>query len=148
MSEKFPGIKKIKLVDGGHNERHNGTCLMEAVAWFMGQKHTQRPCGVNNRLVSHCQQVNDIIGDRARQRLRYLIPEIAALAPKIPAKLFRDYEKMVYSFELTEIQRVNALKRLVWRIQEHQLAEALIALSKEKPEDLIATEATCDPQAV
>jgi hypothetical protein len=71
-------LKKIPLVSGGHNERKQGVCAMEAAAWLAGREHTDSPVCVSASIAALMRNWNDSLKtDEDRNRLlRPLLPVI------------------------------------------------------------------------
>jgi hypothetical protein len=72
-------IEDITLSRGAHNDRDNGLCLLEAVAWLAGEEHTDRPVCVSGVLAAYGRELNDVLLP-ARVDLE---PRIRALAPML-----------------------------------------------------------------
>ena len=56
----------ITLAKGGHETRDQGVCLMEAVAWWAGKDHTDRPPCVASVLGGYGRNLNDCLPDQRR----------------------------------------------------------------------------------
>lgn len=68
-------LDAIVLREGGHRTRGDGMCLMEAVAFFAGEKHSDRPDCTSPALAEYARRLNDRLkNDRERARLKVLIP--------------------------------------------------------------------------
>jgi hypothetical protein len=67
-------LDTLTLTRGWHATRGQGVCLMEAVAWWAGQEHTDHPPCVSPVLANFGMNLNDKWDDRARQQLKPLIP--------------------------------------------------------------------------
>jgi hypothetical protein len=67
----------ITLACGAHEDRSNGLCLLEAVAWFAGESHSDHPACVSPVLAAYGRGLNDVLGDDSR---RLLIPFIPAMS--------------------------------------------------------------------
>jgi len=63
-------LDTLTLAFGGHEDRSNGLCLLEAVAWFAGEPHTDHPACVSPVLGAFGRSLNDILPDEKRQQLR------------------------------------------------------------------------------
>jgi len=61
---------------GDHEQRDDGLCLMEAVAWFADEPHSAAPRCVSPVLISFGDRGNDGLPDERRQRLVPLIPRL------------------------------------------------------------------------
>ena len=62
---------------GAHKDRSDGLCLLEAVAWFAGEPHSDHPACVSPVLAAYGRSLNDALGDDSR---RLLIPFISVLS--------------------------------------------------------------------
>jgi hypothetical protein len=71
-------IEHLTLLRGSHETRARGLCVMEAVAWFAGEKHADRPQCACPVLTSFAIKLNDrIYDDEERTRImRPLIPRL------------------------------------------------------------------------
>src|SRR5690606_17045771 len=67
-------IDSIVLKRGVHSNREQGVCLLEAVAWFAGEEHSDHPWCVDVALAAYGRSLNDRLRDDERQLLRPLIP--------------------------------------------------------------------------
>ena len=67
----------ITLAKGAHKDRSDGLCLLEAVAWFAGEPHSDHPACVSPVLAAYGRSLNDALGDDSR---RLLIPFISVLS--------------------------------------------------------------------
>jgi hypothetical protein len=77
MSTASIDLDTIRLTPGVHGDRQEGLCLMEAVAWFAGESHTDRPACVSPLLAAAGRTLNDDLPDARRQELVPLIPRLA-----------------------------------------------------------------------
>lgn len=73
-------IDSIELKSGSHGGREAGVCLLEAVAWVAGEPHTDHPACACPILATFGRQLNDVLPDEKRQRLRTFIPRIVGTA--------------------------------------------------------------------
>ena len=70
-------IWQFQLVRGFSNDISRGACLLTAVSWLVHGRHSDRPVGVC-RLLARCgRQVNDILANEDRQRLKIFICRLA-----------------------------------------------------------------------
>jgi hypothetical protein len=76
MSTQQPTInlEAIKLLHGSHADREKGVCLMEAVAWFANEPHSDHPQCASPALTSFGIALNDSFPDEQRQKLKDCIP--------------------------------------------------------------------------
>jgi hypothetical protein len=77
MSTASIDLDTIRLTPGVHGDRQEGLCLMEAVAWFAGEWHTDRPACVSPLLAAAGRTLNNELPDARRQELVPLIPRLA-----------------------------------------------------------------------
>jgi len=67
----------ITLARGAHEDRSDGLCLLEAVAWFAGESHSDHPACVSPVLAAYGRHLNDVLPDESR---RLLIPAMSHTA--------------------------------------------------------------------
>lgn len=68
-------LDTILLKAGAHRSREEGTCLLEAVAWFAGEEHTDHPKCVSPVLAAFGRSWNDgLWSDEERKQLKPYIP--------------------------------------------------------------------------
>jgi hypothetical protein len=70
----------LELEYGAHMRRQDGVCLMEAVAWFAGKEHTDRPPCVSPVLGAFGRALNDRMKPEDRQQLKRFIPVLPGTA--------------------------------------------------------------------
>jgi hypothetical protein len=70
----------LVLQGGSHEDRRAGVCLMEAVAWFAGLPHSDRPPCVSPVLGSFARTMNDRMNEQDRQQLKRFIPVLPGTA--------------------------------------------------------------------
>ena len=73
-------LTTLILARGGHDDRDAGMCLLEAVAYFAGEPHTDRPACVSPILTSFGIGLNDRLPDEKRQRLVPFVPRMVGTA--------------------------------------------------------------------
>lgn len=73
---EFADLSKFELRRGNHDRPEDGLCVLEAVAWFEGEPHSDHPRCVCPVLAHFCRAFNDRLGDR-RQDLVPYIPRLA-----------------------------------------------------------------------
>jgi hypothetical protein len=73
-------LDTLHLDRGDHDTRNRGVCLMEAVAWWAGEPHTDQPRCVSPVLATFGMSLNDRFPDDRRQRLKPLIPLLPGTA--------------------------------------------------------------------
>lgn len=66
----------ITLGRGMHETLDEGTCLMEAVAYLVGEEHSDSPACVSPILGEFGRSLNDVLSHDLRQELRGLIPSL------------------------------------------------------------------------
>jgi hypothetical protein len=76
-SMKVDEIWRFQLVRGFTNDISRGACLLTAVSWLVHGRHSDQPPGVC-RLLARCgREVNDILANEDRQRLKIFICRLA-----------------------------------------------------------------------
>ena len=73
-------LDALVLAKGSHDDREQGVCLMEAVAWFAGQEHTDHPPCVSPVLAAFGRSWNDALPDDQRHILKPFIPLLPGTA--------------------------------------------------------------------
>ena len=73
-------LDTLTLAHGAHEDRSNGLCLLEAVAWWAGEDHTDHPACVSPVLGQFGRNLNDVLPDGKRQELRRFIPGLPGTA--------------------------------------------------------------------
>ena len=74
-------LGSIVLSKGAHSHRANGTCLLEAAAWWAGEPHTDQPGCVSTVLAGFGRAWNDgMRSDEERASLRQYIPLLVGTA--------------------------------------------------------------------
>ena len=67
-------LDTLHLDKGAHDSRDEGVCIMEAVAWYASEDHSDAPKCVSPVLRVFGANLNDVLPDDRRQLLRPLIP--------------------------------------------------------------------------
>ena len=88
MSAPFD-LDAITLARGAHDRRTDGVCVMEAVAWWAGEDHSDRPECVSPVIGAFLRSWNDALPDGDRQQLRRWVPEVVGTnaGPAVDAEL-------------------------------------------------------------
>jgi hypothetical protein len=73
-------LTTLRLGKGAHHDRADGMDLLEAVAWFASEPHTDRPECVSPVLGVFGRQLNDALNDDKRQQLISLIERLPGTA--------------------------------------------------------------------
>jgi hypothetical protein len=73
-------LDTLTLAHGAHKDRSNGLCLLEAVAWWAGEDHTDHPACVSPVLGQFGRNLNDVLPNGKRQELRQFIPGLPGTA--------------------------------------------------------------------
>jgi hypothetical protein len=63
-------LENIRLKYGGHQTREDGLCAMEAVAYFAGEPHSDKPKCTCPVLAAFVRNLNDGMDDETRQLLK------------------------------------------------------------------------------
>ncbi len=72
----FQDLLGFELKRGNHDRPEDGLCVLEAVAWFEGEAHSDHPKCVCPVLAHYCRAFNDRLDDRRRELIPY-IPRLA-----------------------------------------------------------------------
>jgi hypothetical protein len=73
-------LDTLTLARGAHGLRDDGVCLMEAVAWWAGEEHTDHPACVSPVLGAYGRSLNDVLPDARRQELLGFVPLLPGTA--------------------------------------------------------------------
>ena len=73
-------LDALTLAKGAHDSYEEGVCLMEAVAWWADQEHTDHPRCVSPVLGTYGRSLNDVLPDGKRQLLKPFIPRMPSTA--------------------------------------------------------------------
>jgi hypothetical protein len=83
-------LNRLTLKSGGHARRGiDSLCVMEAVAWFAGRDHTDRPPCVSPVIGDFLRSWNDAMNDEDRQMLKPLIPLVVGTAADAETEMRR-----------------------------------------------------------
>jgi hypothetical protein len=63
-------LETVVLEKGAHPKRKDGVCVMEAVAWAAGEKHSDMPSCVSTVIAHFMRQWNDDLDEPGRQLLK------------------------------------------------------------------------------
>lgn len=78
----FEDLSKFELKRGNHERPEDGLCVLEAVAWFEGEPHSDHPICVCPVLAHFCRSFNDRLGGRRQE----LVPYVPRLANTVAAQ--------------------------------------------------------------
>ena len=84
-------MDNIILSKGAHQSHEQGVCVMEAVAWFAGESHSDAPHCACPVIANFARRLNDNLDDEQRQRLTPLIPALALSRAEQPIMLKRAF---------------------------------------------------------
>lgn len=73
-------LETLTLESGSHDDRDEGVCLLEAVAWWAGEAHSDHPACVSPVLAAFGRALNDILPAGKRQELVPLVPQLPGTA--------------------------------------------------------------------
>jgi hypothetical protein len=80
MTTSTLDLDHLTLDHGSHGSRTSGVCLMEAVAWYAGEDHSDMPACVSPVLRSYGIRLNDRLPTERRQELKQFIPALIGTA--------------------------------------------------------------------
>lgn len=72
------------LSRGAHRKPTKGACFMEYASYLAGQPWSDSPACTHPVLAALAREINDRVGDEARQSLMPLVPEVVGLVPDDP----------------------------------------------------------------
>jgi hypothetical protein len=72
------------LSPGRHRNPRKGACFMEMASFLAGEKWSDHPKCTHPLLAAMAREINDRLGDRARQDLVHLIPSVVGLNKEDP----------------------------------------------------------------
>jgi hypothetical protein len=85
-------LDKLTLKQGAHDRRRRDSlCVMEAVAWFAGQPHSDQPPCVSPVIGALLRSWNDAMNEDDRQQLKPLIPRVIGTAATPEIELQRSW---------------------------------------------------------
>lgn len=73
-------LDDVVLSRGAHARRVDGVSLLEAVAWWAGEPHSDHPACVSPALATFARAWADALDDDDRQRLKEWVPRLAGTA--------------------------------------------------------------------
>ena len=68
----FASLIRFELQGGNHERPEDGLCVMEATAWFAGERHSDHPACVCPVIAHFCRAFNDRLGDRRQDLVPYI----------------------------------------------------------------------------
>lgn len=125
-------LDAITVKSGAHNASEKEYCIMEAVSFITGQRHSDEPVCVAPVLTRSFQRVNDYIEtDLTRNKLKELVPQIVSTDPFYRSSdgfTFKAYDSDEY-LELSR-KRQKAVERVNTPTNIRGLKSLLARLSK------------------
>ncbi len=80
MTSSTLNLETLVLDSRSHSSREKGVCLLEAVAWYAGEDHSDMPACVSPVLRRYGIRLNDRLPDEHRQDLKQFIPRLVGTA--------------------------------------------------------------------
>lgn len=120
------------LSRGKHRSPRKGACFMELASYLAGERWSDHPACTHPVLAALARDVNDHVGDAARNRLSRLIPEVIGLSgddPRVDAWIAREVA-------LTALPVVPAEKQNVMAVALLSCERRLAALDGRPGDDL------------
>jgi hypothetical protein len=124
-------LEDLKLKYGSHQSPSSGMCIMEASAYFAGEKHSDTPECVDPVIAAFLRGLNDRLGDEKRQLLKPFVLKVIGTRGTTEHEEIR--RVMLSNFALREvaIRRADAAGlvelssklRAVPEVTAHNLAE-------------------------
>jgi len=100
------------LSRGKHRSPRKGACFMELASYLAGERWSDHPACTHPVLAALARDVNDHVGDAARNRLSRLIPEVIGLSgedPRVDAWIAREVALTALPVVPAEKQNVMAV---------------------------------------
>ena len=82
-------LETLVIARGGHKDRSNGLCVMEAVAFLANEPHSDHPECTCPVIAAYTRILNDFLGDKDRQRLKRYIPRLLNTNSSLEIKIKR-----------------------------------------------------------
>lgn len=106
----FDELCRFELKRGNHKRSEDGLCVLEAVAWFAGELHSDHPRCVCPLIAHYCRSLNDRLDDRRQD----LVPYIPRLVNTLDGKdAFRSRLQIL----LAEYLAVGGSRHLAHRME-------------------------------
>jgi hypothetical protein len=106
-------LETLKLTTGSHEDREAGLCIMEAVAWFANEPHSDHPQCACPVLTRFGIWLNDSFDDEQRHQLKPLIPRLVGTRDEAMEQMRRDY---LFNATLNVLISIG-LRNLAYRIE-------------------------------
>ena len=112
-------LDDLTLQAGGHSSPEQGLCVMEAVAYMAGEKHSDMPQCVSPVLRAYGMRLNDSLPDDQRQALKQFVPALIGTAGDGLDQARRDLaQRTVMTEWLPQWLRLAGLKDLAVRAEQ------------------------------
>jgi hypothetical protein len=82
-------LDALVLKRGKHDRRKDGVDIMEAVAWFAGEEHSDHPKCASEVIAAGMRSLNDDWDDAARQQLKAYVPLLVGSNALVAVELRR-----------------------------------------------------------
>lgn len=103
---RTPDVMPV-LSQGKHRSPRKGACFMELASYLAGERWSDHPRCTHPLLAALARDVNDSVGDEARQRLAPLIPDVIGLTGDDP----RSYALIAREAALAALPVVSAQRQ-------------------------------------
>jgi hypothetical protein len=114
----FGGITEVSLAHGSHGSPEQGLCFMEMVAWFAGEKHSDKPACACPVLGSYGIGLNDRMPDGLRNEL--LKPLVPMIAGTKGARA--DEQRRAEFLAMWSINKIIPIALRAAKLEEHAVA--------------------------
>lgn len=116
-----PDLSALILAHGSHHTREQGVCLMEAVAWFANEPHSDAPTCASPVLAAIGIRLNDRWSDDERQLLKpFILKLVGTRDPSLESRRVYVYVDHIIRSILPAALRQRKLE--AWDSWAHQLA--------------------------
>jgi hypothetical protein len=125
------------LSPGRHRNPRKGACFMEMASYLAGERWSDHPDCTHSLLAAMAREVNDRVGDEARQELTPLIPQVVGVrGHDAQLAAWIALEAALTALPIVSMPRQRAVAVGVLR------CEALLAELERRPGDVLSERAT------
>ena len=128
-------LAHIVLLEGSHQSREHGLCVMEAAAWLAGEPHSDTPQCASPLVTRFAQRLNDRFGQNMRDSLRDRLPLIVGSrgTPEVERRRNLELVYLLFSVRFAAVLEALAAAPRVAEFKDRLMSAAatLRALTRE-----------------